>query len=85
MKVCQNCNGEFTPKDYRNKFCSSSCSISHSNKNRKLSEQTKKKISNTVSKSIKEKWKDPTYRNKIITSLKKRKNTYTHSEETKRK
>lgn len=46
MNKCQECN---TQIDDKRKFCDSSCSITFSNKNRKLSVETKKKISETLS------------------------------------
>ncbi len=84
MKICKNCDNEFQEKEKTQKFCSRSCSVSYGNKHRKLTEETKNKISQSVSKSISKKWEDPSYRDKIIKALKGRKG-FKHSEETKRK
>lgn len=34
MKTCNQCNAEYVPNDYRQKFCSKSCSVTYSNSNR---------------------------------------------------
>ena len=43
IKKCLNCN-----KIIKNKFCSKSCSNSYNNKNRKHSEETKRKIGKSI-------------------------------------
>jgi len=46
---CVNCGNEF--ENYSNinsKFCSNSCSAKHTNKNRKLTDETKQKIKNSL-------------------------------------
>lgn len=48
-QVCKNCKKEFEKYFSKpNTFCSSSCAIQFNNRNRKLSEETKQKISNTL-------------------------------------
>ncbi|NJO64884.1 MAG: hypothetical protein HC836_44215 [Richelia sp. RM2_1_2] len=43
MKLCKNCGGEIgSSKDYRNVFCTRSCSVAFNNVGRKNSEKTKK-------------------------------------------
>jgi hypothetical protein len=52
-KKCLECN-EMIPYEKRmNKFCSSSCSVTHSNKNRQIDEATKNKISLSMTGKIK--------------------------------
>jgi transposase len=48
-QVCKNCKKEFE-KYFSNPktFCSSSCAVQYNNRNRKLTEETKKKISDTL-------------------------------------
>lgn len=48
-KYCLQCGKELTK--FQKKFCSSSCSAKYNNKGRKLSEETKQKISETLKKS----------------------------------
>jgi hypothetical protein len=48
-QVCKNCKNEFEKYFSKpNTFCSSSCAIQYNNRNRKLTEETKKKISETL-------------------------------------
>lgn len=46
---CTHCDNPIEYEKRRNKFCSSSCSASFNNSNRELSDDTKKKISKTLS------------------------------------
>lgn len=48
-KYCLNCGKEING-DYRKKFCNRSCAATYNNKNRKLSENTKEKISSSLRK-----------------------------------
>lgn len=45
MKLCLNCNSSI---DSTKKFCNSSCSATYNNRKRKLSDDTKSKISNSL-------------------------------------
>lgn len=49
-KYCLYCGKEITSGDYRKKFCNSSCAAIYNNKGKKHSEETKKKISETLQK-----------------------------------
>ena len=70
MIDCKNCGSAIDPKT-RKIFCSSSCSATYSNKNRKHSDETKKRISNGILKARGEgRSKTPTEGKKLKTFFK---------------
>lgn len=72
IKICPNCNSTLIKRDNENnrsfnerKFCNQSCSATFSNKNRKHSQKTKNKISN----SLKSKYPKKINKKKRITPI----------------
>lgn len=52
-KICMNCLIEFSTVKYYQNFCGKSCSTSYRNKNRKLSDETKLKLSESLKQQYK--------------------------------